>query len=173
MSPKHPRLAVEPTSADHFMNGVALAGLLLSWALVLMSWSGLPDSVPRHFGFSGEPDAWGHRGLLFLLPSIGLFQCIILVAIQRIPHSFNYPWPITPENASVQYRRAIRLIQLLNLMIQWFFCAVVWETIQIANGAPTTLLYVLTPLFLIAIFSLIIGYLIFGKRNATQTGGSP
>ncbi len=158
-------IRIERTLADNVLDGASLGALLLSWTLVLNAWSELPPTVPTHFGFGGEPDAWGSKGLLFLLPSIGIATFVLLLAILRIPHSYNYPWPITEVNAEVQYRRARRLIQWTNCLIQWFFSAIVYETIQIALGTPSSALTVLTPLFLIAIFSLIIGYLIFGHKG--------
>jgi len=171
--PDHPRVQIERTVTDNLLDGTALAGLLLSWTIILTTWPDLPDSVPQHFTLAGEPDAWGSPGFMLLLPSIGILLFGGLIALLRIPHRFNYLWPITAWNARFQYRRAQRVIQILNLLIQWFFCAFVWEISEIALGRDTTLLPWLTPLFFLAIFSLIAAYIIFGNRTQTRHGGFP
>ena len=172
LKPDQPRLVLERTLVDNILDGAAFAGLATSWVVLLSTWPELPVSVPHHFGITGEPDAWGPRGMLFILPVAGTVTGAALFGILRIPHLFNYPWPITQANASTHYRRARLLVQMIHLLMQWFFCSIVWETVQIAMQRPAENLWFLTPLFLIAIFSLILGYLIFGNRIPSGQGDS-
>jgi len=152
---------------------MSFAILATSWAIVLAYWNDLPETVPTHFGTLGQPDDWGPRGILFLLPGMGTLLFGLFLVIQRIPHRFNYIWTITPQNAASQYGLARRFIQVLGVLIQGLFAVIVYETVTTALGEPGRLLTMLTPLFLIAIFSLIIGYVILGRRSLTHQGGSP
>lgn len=59
--------------------------LLLPFALLAWYWSQIPDSVPTHWGVSGEPDAWSDKGAsLFLLPLISIGVYLLMVAVPFI-----------------------------------------------------------------------------------------
>jgi uncharacterized membrane protein len=66
--------------------------LAAMFTLAALSWHSVPDSMPVHWGISGEPDRWGGRfeGLL-LLPLIGVAVYLVLLAAPRIdPGRANY-----------------------------------------------------------------------------------
>lgn len=53
--------------------------VLLSWLYLLIQYPELPDRIPRHFGFWGEPDAWGAKGFIWIMAVIQA----VLVAIDH------------------------------------------------------------------------------------------
>jgi uncharacterized membrane protein len=55
----------------------------------------LPYKIPTHFNASGEPDAWGHKSSIFLLPTImGLTSVFVFFIISNIKK-------IDPKSANI------------------------------------------------------------------------
>jgi uncharacterized membrane protein len=62
------------------------------WVLAAVAWRSAPDSLPVHWGISGQPDRWGGKaeGLL-LLPAVALGAYLILTFLPRVdPGRANY-----------------------------------------------------------------------------------
>lgn len=129
-----PRISLPLTSLEVFLEACAFLGILFLLWSTLSAWPGLPDKVPTHFGFAGKPDAWGSKDTLWILPAATLGLCFLLTLVEPFPHVYNYPVPITPENAGRQYRIARRLIILSKAIIVWLFTYMQWSTIQVAQG---------------------------------------
>lgn len=103
-----PLLEIPDSNFEKAIKAVALLGLVATLAVTAYYWPKLPQQAPHHFGASGRPDAWGHKGLVLILPGISTVLYFILSWQAKRPHRFNYPWLITPENARAQYRWARR-----------------------------------------------------------------
>ena len=73
----------------------AAIAILLAVLIILRFWDVLPDRIPIHFGFSRQPDAWGDKLTIWLLPAVGTILFMVLAAVSRYPHTFNYPVRIT------------------------------------------------------------------------------
>lgn len=127
---------------DHVLRMLALAGAGgLSAVLValLIAPSFLPGRVPLHFGASGQPDRWGSARELMLVPVIALALYALLSFVARIPHHYNYPVAITPQNAERQYFLARRLIFALRAVLVWIFLVLFWKVRRVAIGEATGL----------------------------------
>jgi uncharacterized membrane protein len=70
--------------------GPVLIVLMIAFALAV--YGRLPEQVPTHFGFSGEPDGWTPRFPgAFLGPAIAVGLYLVLFALRRIdPRRANY-----------------------------------------------------------------------------------
>ena len=99
----------------------------------------LPDKVPQHFGFDGEPTSYGSKSMIWGLPMAGLFTYGLLALLNRYPHSFNYPIKITEENAFDQYQKATRFMRALNTFFAVLFAYITYIIIQNGLGKPTPL----------------------------------
>lgn len=68
---------------------ISAVGLLCCILIPVFYWSRLPNSIPIHFGGSGEPDAWSDKGSIVLLPIFGIgfvhtvFRCDVATAQYR------------------------------------------------------------------------------------------
>lgn len=51
---------------------VAILMALASWVIAVYYWVKLPNNIPKHFGFNGQPDGWAAKSIfsVFLLPAI-------------------------------------------------------------------------------------------------------
>ena len=57
---------------------MALAALVSNFVMVGMRWATLPDQVPRHFGLSGRPDAWGGKRIIWTYPVMSLAMFLVV-----------------------------------------------------------------------------------------------
>lgn len=56
----------------------------LSLAVTLMALPALPESIPAHYGFSGEVDRWGSKYETLIFPAINVGFALIMVQVMRI-----------------------------------------------------------------------------------------
>lgn len=161
---ERPILNLPYTPLDLTLEAAAIGSLLLTIGLPILFWARLPASVPTHFGVSGAADAWGDKRSLLTLPSVGLLLYLTLTLVRRYPHTFNYPWPITIQNAPEQYRLARFLLTWLKAVTMLMFAYLEWVTIQAALEQTEGLSLLFLPLILGAIFGSIGIYFYYAHR---------
>lgn len=130
---------------------LATTGLLAAWVLVARAWPDLPAEIPTHFDYAGRPDAWGDGAWILVPPIVSLAFWFGLTLVQRIPHHYNFPWKIAPENAATQYRLMRSMVIWLKAQLTWTFAYLVWASIRTAHGEGTGLNAAFLPIFLVAI----------------------
>lgn len=133
------------------MKWLRYLNLLLMTAFVWFAvylWPHLPERIPRHFGASGEVDAWADRSLgsWFALPAIAVFTVVILELsawlVQRRPQFINMPskqhfMALPPEEQAPIAREIGLFVQGLSTMMLLLFAAIQWATYQAARGVST------------------------------------
>ncbi|RZS94838.1 DUF1648 domain-containing protein [Cecembia calidifontis] len=157
---ERPIIKLERSALDKIMEGLGFLALVLLLVLPIYYYPELPDRIPRHYDASGQITAFGGKGMIWVMPILGLITYAGLFFLNKIPHLFNYPSTITPENAERQYRMATRLIRTLNVIIVVTFLYTTYATIQNAIGNQEGLGKEFMPVFLIALFGTIAVYLI-------------
>lgn len=149
---QRPVLSVPRSSPTVILDLIAIMGLLALWAASVYGWTQAPLRVPIHFGIDGHPDVWSNnRNWLWLLPCVGTVQLVIFTAIRRFPHAFNYPVPITAENAAYQYTIAVNLVTWLNVEILLSLAYIQWQMARAALDHAIGLGVWFIPLFLLVI----------------------
>ena len=98
---------------------LAAIAILLAVLLIVQFWAVLPDRIPIHFGYRVLADAWGDKVTIWILPAVAAIIFAVLTAVSRYPHTFNYPVPITSENARRQYLLGRGLLVWLKAEICW------------------------------------------------------
>jgi uncharacterized membrane protein len=140
---------------DIALEVVALVLLTTLWATTIYYYPQLPRSIPRHFDASGEPNAWGSKSSALILPIASLVLYTALTVLNRFPHRFNYPWPITEGSARSQYALARQLLSAIKASIGCIFTYINWATIETGLGnrqglgawfLPTTASLTLAPI---------------------------
>jgi len=117
--------------AAEALTAVALIACIV---LLIMYYGDLPDSIPSHFGLSGEVDEFSGKSSLFLMLGLNIFLAIALTLVSFKPHNFNFQVVITKENAQAQYTMARRMIIITKMFIAWLFFSLQLQTINIALG---------------------------------------
>lgn len=165
MTSKQPKISIpfEPLDLVVLAPGAVAAVLLL--VATATYWPELPGRVPTHFNFAGEADGWGPKGIVLLLPGLGLLLFGIMAWLSRYPHIYNYPWKISAENAPAQYRCARRLILALGSEIAWLMLWIEWGTIRVARGAASGLGAAFLFIWLAVMIASIAAYFVNAARS--------
>ncbi|WP_072312647.1 DUF1648 domain-containing protein [Agrococcus sp. Marseille-P2731] len=90
--------------------GIALLGSAATAAWLVLQYPSLPDVIPTHFGPGGEPDAWGSKASVLWLAGVALALAALVGWISTRPRSFNFPVPVTEQNAQRLYREGERTL---------------------------------------------------------------
>jgi uncharacterized membrane protein len=153
MNPEErPKLKIQLTPTDQVLELLGWGVLLALWVWTGTSFSSLPDSIPTHFNAAGEADGFGRKASIVGLPVIATLLYIGLTLLNRVPHIFNFPTPVTEDNALKQYTNATRMIRYLKLILVFVFAGISYQTIQQANGTGEGLGLWFLPLTLVLIF---------------------
>ncbi len=99
--------------------------VILGWVAVALSLAGtclaiqhLPDTIPTHFNAAGAADGYGSKWTLLLLPGITCMLNLILGLVSLLPAwYYNYPVPITLDNAERQYRLANTFLSAISALL--------------------------------------------------------
>jgi uncharacterized membrane protein len=150
---------------------LAVVGLLLHVLLVLATWNLLPESIPVHFDFAGQPDAWGARTELLIMLGLNVLVYVGSTWLTRYPQKFNYPWKITEHNAARQYALASSFMRVIKLQTVWLFAIIALQMIGISFGLASGLGYLFVPAVLAATSATVIGYFVVASRSAFEESG--
>lgn len=134
-----PKLHIPRTRTEIALEVVGVAAMAGLVVFALRAWPTLPASVPVHFGVSGRADAWGGRDSLLALLGLSFAFYAGLSVLERFPHRYNYPVPVTAENAPRLYLLGRQLILTLKVLLSASFAALFGAVVMISRGQLTTL----------------------------------
>ncbi len=130
--------------------------LMFMWIYCIINFSSLPQNIVTHFDFNGNPDDYGSKNTIWILPGIATLLIIIFNILGKRPDRFNYIAKIDETNAAFQYRSALRMLSILGLNISVLFCYIQFKVISGAQKhhaeldiwvIPILLVSLLTPAF--------------------------
>ncbi|MCB0632170.1 MAG: DUF1648 domain-containing protein [Saprospiraceae bacterium] len=165
MLKEQPKIVPPKSNLQYTLDRIALIALVCFLVYFLIYWPGLPERVPVHFDGAGNPNSYGNKTTLLLLPLISLILFFVLTAINKRPDLFNYPVKITEENAERQYTLARNMVSGLNaaLIIAFFFLA--WKTGMLVQGKADGLGPWFLPVFLGITMGPVVIYMIMAFRK--------
>ena len=131
---KRPKINLPNEPIDHVLDIIGFLGVASIIGIAGYYYGELPEEIPTHFNAKGEPDAWGSKSSIWILPIIGGVLFLVLFFLNKMPHLFNYPTKITKDNAVVQYRKATRMMRYVNTATVLLFLYITWRSIQTALG---------------------------------------
>ena len=145
---------------------LAAVGLLIHALVILGMWNLLPESIPVHFNFAGQANAWGDRSDLLLLFGLSVLVYSGLTWLGRYPHKFNCPWKITSNNAEQQYHLASGFMMVIKCEIVWLFAIISLQTISISLGQASGLSSFFVPIVIAFTGLTAISYMMLASRSA-------
>lgn len=160
MEEERPKITLIPTTADKLVDLLGWLILLALWALTVINYSSLPDTIPTHFNGAGEADGFGRKASILGLPVIASLLFIGLTVLNRFPHIFNYPSTVTQDNALRLYTLATRMLRYLKLVLVVVFGGIEFMTIQNATRKAAGLGVWFLPLTLVLVFLPLIYFVI-------------
>jgi uncharacterized membrane protein len=163
--PKQPKIKIPVGRLELILEALSLAGLVIMAFMIVKVWAVLPDTIPSHFNAAGQPDGYGGKGSLIMLPLMGLVLYMTFGILRFYPHVYNYPCPITEQNAEFQYRLAIYLLAWMKIEVIWCFLYINAGTIKVAMGQSDGLGPQFIFIMLFAVFGTIGWYFFVALRN--------
>lgn len=138
----------------------SLASIIGSILLLSIDWLALPEILPGRFNLFNDSRGLGEKINLIFYPLWQLVLYILFTLLSKYPQNYNYPWPITANNVSRQYRLARTLIRWLKTAIILFLALLEWNTICLALQ-KTTLSWQIIGLIFVPIVFVVLGTYIF------------
>lgn len=145
----------------------AMAGICLAYLIVqlIIEYPLLTGTVPTHFDAAGNPDDWGGKATLLIMPVVTIIMYAGLTVLNRFPHLFNYPVSISEKNALNQYQYAKTLLVALKFTTTGLFLFVQHQTISVAKHIQTELGTKYLIIVVIGSFVPVIIYMVVAFRN--------
>lgn len=106
---------------DKIMTILAILILLASTIFVLAKWDSLPEQIPIHYNFKGQPDAYGGTGSLVFSMVIDWTMLLTLTILSKFPHLWNTGVERTPVNAAVINRIVRDMLSVMELSLAALF----------------------------------------------------
>ena len=133
-----PKLNLEPSKLDSLLASASMFVWIIMLCLTIYVLFKLPDTIPTHFNASGEPNDFGGKETILVLPFLATLVYWSLNILNKYPQFFNFSVTITPENAERQYTLATRMIRFLQLGLLIIFTFIILFTyltaIKLTNG---------------------------------------
>ncbi len=127
-----PKLKFEIKTSDKWVEMLSFLLLAANIALAIVAFLTLPETVPTHFNFKGDADAFGEKANVFAGPAMAFVLYVGITWLSFHPEIFNYPVKITEENADRQYRIAVRMIRWSKVSVNFIFLLITWSMYQSA-----------------------------------------
>lgn len=118
-----------------------ISGILL-WLVALMSiiinYQSLPNHIPSHYNFSGNPDAWSTKSFIFIVPVIGIILWLAIHFFMKSPNVdkyINVP-SMNGKPSQAQIENGKNLIYVIKFEMMALFTFIVIKDIYTALGRP-------------------------------------
>ncbi len=134
MANERPKIKVPLEPIDMVAEIISSSFLILLIIYTFLVNKDLPDTIPTHFNFNGEADAYGSKHTMWLLPAIGLVMFIGFNILNRFPHLHNYMVNITEENALKNYRFSTRILRFVLLFVMVLFIYIQYTIVSHVNN---------------------------------------
>lgn len=165
---ERPKLELKLSKTDQMIEIIGWVLVISVWVMTLVNYQSLPEVIPTHYNGSGVADGFGDKWMILTLPLVSTILFIGLSVLNKFPHVFNYPTPITPENAFTQYKNATRLIRILKVIVVIIFGHIAFQTIRHANGQTEGLGTWFLP-FVLGLIFIPLAYFAIKSLNSTTT----
>ena len=172
-----------PTLLPHLTTFVCLVLGLTAFGYVWSRFDALPDQVPTHFGWGGQPDAWGPRSFasVLLLPMFavlmgaGLGGASYLVAGAK--RALRHPDGGVSLQAQLRFRRAVTrylcgVAVIVTAMLSVLSVSAVRVGLGLAPGLPTAMKILGAGLLLFTVGGAIYLAVRYGQGGARLEGSA-
>jgi uncharacterized membrane protein len=160
-----PIIKIEWSTVDWLLEGITLFIFLGIVVFTILQYQDLPNRIPTHFGANGSANSFGSKSTLWILFGVNFGMYVLLSAVSKIPHHFNYLVTITENNAHRQYTIALRMMRTLKLMVVLSFGYILVRTVVVANDESTSLGIWFLPMFLTTFFVPFLFYIVISKNK--------
>lgn len=114
--PKPAKYVHEKTALEKVLGVASLVLLIVSFLVLAIMWSRLPQELPTHYDLYGQPDKYGDKANLLLLPCLALAVYLVVSLCQRMgPKAWNIPFRVPDEKKEEVYPILYTVLALLKI----------------------------------------------------------
>jgi len=166
MDNKRPRIKVPFETVDVIIEFISITLLILMWVYCIVNYMELPDTIATHFNGAGEPNGYGSRQTVWIIPIIATVMYIGLFILNKYPHTHNYMVNITEENALKNYKFSTRIVRVVNFLCVLLMTYITYMIVESAFGKQFNLGTWFVPLVIgVSIILPIIMFVYMRKMN--------
>ncbi|MBE5953656.1 MAG: DUF1648 domain-containing protein [Lachnospiraceae bacterium] len=114
-------------------------------------WRNIPAEIPTHFDLYGNPDAYGSKKDIIMLPILTWIMLGVMSIVECFPGTWNTGVKVTPENSA-------RVYSIIKGMLVWIklFVMLIFVLLIIFSALAKALPVWLVPVEMVLIFGIII-----------------
>lgn len=155
----------EMTPQDWLMEIMSLLGLVAMLFYVFYHYPKLPGSIPDHFDFNGNPQTFGDRNQVWIIPIISLFMYAMLPNIMRFRLSYPSQRFLNRVQTQKQFTGRVRLLRYQKMIMIWGLFYISFSLIRFSLHTGNGLGVWFFPVFLGLILIPSISFLLFRRLN--------
>jgi hypothetical protein len=145
------------TTLDWVLEAASLAVLVAIFINLAAHWPELPNRVPHHYGFAGNPNGWGGKNWMWVLPVTAAGIFILLTLSSYYPRLINLPVSVDRESPPVR-KLLLTMSGVLKLTTLLILGYINWAGINIALGRARGISPIFLPVVLLVTFGPIVFY---------------
>ncbi|GGE67993.1 DUF1648 domain-containing protein [Priestia taiwanensis] len=144
------------TVVEKILMTLSCLGVVWMFWYTFYMYPSLPETIPTHYNFQGEPDAYGGKGNLWFIPIVACFLFGLLTLMGRSSHTFHYLVELTNKNQEHVYKNGRLMLHVLSFELITFFA---YDTFAMLEGATGDRLfeggYAIIVLFIVVAITLV------------------
>ncbi|MEG0314999.1 MAG: DUF1648 domain-containing protein [Erysipelotrichaceae bacterium] len=137
------------------INILNLSFITISIIILLLTYNYIPNKLPTHYDFFGNPDAWGDKSSIWVIIIVVIVLNIILHIVGMFPQTWNIPIELNDSNRSIVYELLSNMLSVLRLEMTIMFISFLYFEITLLRLPTVSLIF-----FLVLIFSTIVLYMV-------------
>lgn len=145
------------------INILNLSFITISIIILLLTYNYIPNKLPTHYDFFGNPDAWGDKSSIWVIIIVVIVLNIILHIVGMFPQTWNIPIELNDSNRSIVYELLSNMLSVLRLEMTIMFISFLYFEITLLRLPTVSLIF-----FLVLIFSTIVLYMVKIYKHKIQ-----
>jgi uncharacterized membrane protein len=152
---------------DKLLELIGIFALVFLIGMPLLFYTDLPDSIPRHFGFDGEPDKFGSKSVIWWVTGIGVAMYTALFVLERSLRKHKKQ-KVSDESSNFEGHRLIMIqwLQFIRLFITCLFAYIIYIVLNTAMGHVAGF----NPYFIPSVFGIVLGSTLYFGYMAIKMG---
>ncbi|MBU4539405.1 MAG: DUF1648 domain-containing protein [Weeksellaceae bacterium] len=154
------------SKVSFFLKVISVCILVFTWIFTVLNFGNLPETIPVHYDFAGNPDGFGSKHTLWLLNGLMTAMFLFLFYVSKKP---DFPLLNIPQNLKDDPATADLVVAVLMIFAMSLLGNISYESMLNAlgktSGIGTTTNYLLG-----VIFIFIIGMLMYSWRLSQKKG---
>jgi uncharacterized membrane protein len=130
---------------------IALAGLVLSVAVVADFYSRLPERIATHFNGAGVANGLGARSTLWVLVGIAVLLYATLSALNFLPRVVNLKRQLAPKQDRAVLAKSMAMVGWIKAETCWMFAYLCWAMVRNGMGLQVGLGWGFLPVTMVVV----------------------